>query len=59
MILFGYIASLFIGISLGLIGAGCSILAMPILVCLFHIPASQATTYSLLIVGISALIWAL
>lgn len=58
MILFGYIASLFIGISLGLIGGGGSILAMPILVYLFDIPASQATTYSLFIVGISALIGA-
>jgi uncharacterized protein len=54
--IFGYILASLIGISLGLIGAGGSIFAMPILVYLFHIKPALATTYSLFIVGITALI---
>ena len=50
----GYIASLFIGISLGLIGGGGSILTVPILVYLFGINPKLATTYSLFIVGLTA-----
>lgn len=50
----GYFASLFIGISLGLIGGGGSILTVPILVYLFHINPKLATTYSLFIVGLTA-----
>lgn len=47
----GYIASIFIGISLGLIGGGGSILTVPVLVYLFRIDAVLATGYSLFIVG--------
>lgn len=47
----GYIASIFIGIALGLIGGGGSILTVPVLVYLFHIDAVLATAYSLFIVG--------
>lgn len=47
----GYVASIFIGISLGLIGGGGSILTVPVLVYLFKIDAFTATTYSLFIVG--------
>lgn len=47
----GYIASIVIGISLGLIGGGGSILTVPVLVYLFHIDAVLATGYSLFIVG--------
>lgn len=47
----GYLASIFIGISLGLIGGGGSILTVPVLVYLFHIDAFLATSYSLFIVG--------
>lgn len=50
----GYIASLFIGISLGLIGGGGSILTVPILVYLFQVNPKLATTYSLFIVGLTA-----
>lgn len=50
----GYIASLFIGISLGLIGGGGSILTVPILVYLFNVNPKLATTYSLFIVGLTA-----
>lgn len=51
----GYIASIFIGISLGLIGSGGSILTVPVLVYLFRVDAVLATAYSLFIVGISSL----
>lgn len=56
MELLGYFLGLFVGISLGLIGGGGSILAMPILVYIFHFNPQLATSYSLFIVGISALI---
>jgi uncharacterized membrane protein YfcA len=53
--IFGYISALVIGISLGLIGGGGSILAVPVLAYLFSINAKVATGYSLFIVGASAL----
>ena len=52
----GYIASILIGITLGLIGGGGSILTVPILVYLFHINPESATSYSLFIVGITAMV---
>ncbi len=48
---FGYFASIFIGLLLGLLGGGGSILSIPILVYLFHIDAVTASAYSLFIVG--------
>jgi uncharacterized membrane protein YfcA len=51
----GYIASLFIGISLGLIGGGGSILTVPVLVYLFSTSPALAVSYSLFIVGITSL----
>ena len=54
MEIIGYILSVVIGITLGLIGGGGSILTVPILVYLFHVPAAQATSYSLFIVGFTA-----
>jgi uncharacterized membrane protein YfcA len=51
----GYLASIIIGLSLGLIGGGGSILTIPILVYLFKIDPELATSYSLFIVGITAL----
>ncbi len=53
---FGYIGALIIGVSLGLIGGGGSILAVPILAYLFSIDEKAATAYSLFIVGASALL---
>jgi uncharacterized membrane protein YfcA len=50
----GYLVSLLIGISLGLIGSGGSILAVPILVYLFKVTPENATTHSLFIVGITS-----
>lgn len=44
-------ASVLIGISLGLIGSGGSILTVPLLVYLFSVEPVLATTYSLFIVG--------
>ncbi len=52
----GYFAASLIGISLGLIGGGGSILTVPILVYLFAVKPEQATSYSLFIVGITALV---
>ncbi len=54
----GYIASVFIGISLGLIGGGGSILTVPVLVYLFRVDAVLATAYSLFIVGSTSLVGA-
>ena len=56
MEIFGYIASVLIGISLGLIGGGGSILTVPVLVYLFGVDAFLATEYSLFIVGISSVV---
>ena len=54
----GYLASLFIGISLGLIGGGGSILTVPVLVYLFAISPTIAISYSLFIVGFTSLVGA-
>lgn len=51
----GYLAALLIGVSLGLIGGGGSILTIPVLVYLFNIQPTLATGYSLFIVGCSSL----
>ena len=56
MELLGYFLALFVGLSLGLIGGGGSILAMPILVYIFHFSPQLSTSYSLFIVGVSSLI---
>lgn len=53
--LLGYVGALIIGISLGLIGGGGSILAVPVLAYLFSVNEKVATAYSLFIVGSSAL----
>lgn len=55
MIFLGYIFSIFIGISLGLMGGGGSILTVPVLVYLFNINPVLATTYSLFIVGMGSM----
>jgi uncharacterized membrane protein YfcA len=56
MIIAGYIASLIIGLSLGLIGGGGSILTVPVLVYLFGVDPILATAYSLFIVGSTSLV---
>jgi uncharacterized membrane protein YfcA len=52
----GFFSALIIGISLGLIGGGGSILAVPVLAYLFSVNEKVATAYSLFIVGASALV---
>lgn len=52
------IASVVIGISLGLIGSGGSILTVPVLVYLLHAEPALATSYSLFGVGGTALVGA-
>lgn len=52
----GYIGALAIGVSLGLIGGGGSILAVPVLAYLFSVNEKVATAYSLFIVGTSSLV---
>ncbi|MFZ9673973.1 MAG: sulfite exporter TauE/SafE family protein [Flavobacteriaceae bacterium] len=54
-LVFGYIGALLIGVVLGLVGGGGSILTVPVLVYLFGISPVLATAYSLFIVGLSAL----
>ena len=54
----GYIASLFIGVTLGLIGGGGSILTVPVLVYLFAVSPTLAISYSLFIVGFTSLVGA-
>jgi uncharacterized membrane protein YfcA len=51
----GYILAIIVGISLGLIGSGGSILSIPILVYVMGVNPVLATAYSLFIVGSSAL----
>ncbi|MFD2519196.1 sulfite exporter TauE/SafE family protein [Salinimicrobium flavum] len=54
----GYIGALIIGIVLGLIGGGGSILTVPVLVYLLAINPVTATAYSLFVVGASSLVGA-
>jgi len=51
----GYIAAIFIGIVLGTMGGGGSILTVPVLVYLFYLNPLTATTYSLFIVGVTSM----
>lgn len=59
MEIIGYFSSVLIGVSLGLIGGGGSILTVPVLVYLFHIDAVLATAYSLFIVGATSAVGSL
>jgi uncharacterized membrane protein YfcA len=56
MEIIGFLSAILIGIILGILGGGGSILSMPILVYLFHLEPTTATAYSLFIVGVSSLI---
>ncbi|KKL73358.1 hypothetical protein LCGC14_2075680, partial [marine sediment metagenome] len=55
----GYVGALVIGIVLGLIGGGGSILTVPVLVYLLYVDPVVATAYSLFVVGVSSLVGAL
>jgi uncharacterized membrane protein YfcA len=52
----GYLLAVVVGISLGLIGSGGSILTVPILVYIMNVEPTNATAYSLFIVGATALV---
>lgn len=52
----GYLLAVVVGISLGLIGSGGSILTLPILVYIMNVEPVNATAYSLFIVGATALV---
>ena len=54
--LVGFGASVIIGISLGLIGGGGSILTLPVMVYLLHISPVTSTAYSLFVVGTTSLV---
>jgi uncharacterized membrane protein YfcA len=59
MTLTGLILFLFIGLILGLIGGGGSLLGVPVLVYIMHVEPDLATTYSLFIVGVTSLVGAI
>lgn len=52
----GFFLAILVGITLGLIGSGGSILSVPILVYVMSVEPTLATAYSLFVVGISALV---
>jgi uncharacterized membrane protein YfcA len=56
MEILAYFTSALIGVSLGLIGGGGSILTLPVLVYLFGVDPLMATSYSLFIVGSTSLV---
>ena len=51
----GVVLAVFIGVSLGLLGGGGSILTVPILVYVLGLPAHEAIATSLLVVGVTSL----
>ena len=55
----GYLGAILVGLTLGLLGGGGSILTVPILVYLLAINPVLATAYSLFVVGITSLIGAI
>lgn len=50
----GYVCSVMVGVVLGLLGGGGSILSIPILVYLFHVEPVLAQAYSLFVVGVTS-----
>jgi len=55
----GYFLALLVGLTLGLIGGGGSILTLPILVYVMNVNSEIGTAYSLFIVGVTALVAAI
>lgn len=58
-LIFGYLGALIVGLVLGLIGAGGSILTVPIMVYIVGINPVVATAYSLFVVGVTSLFGAI
>ncbi|MFN5910829.1 MAG: TSUP family transporter, partial [Bacteroidota bacterium] len=56
MITVGYILAILVGVTLGLVGSGGSILTVPILVYIMGVDPVLATAYSLFIVGTTSLV---
>src|SRR3569832_319741 len=56
MHILGYFAAILIGLSLGMVGSGGSILTVPVLVYLMGVNPTLATTSSLFIVGCTSLV---
>lgn len=56
MYLVGYLASILIGLALGLVGGGGSILTVPVLVYLLGVDPVLATAYSLFVVGVTSVV---
>ena len=56
IVLIGFAAAILIGISLGLIGGGGSILTVPVLVYILEVDPVLATAYSLFVVGSTSLV---
>ncbi|MDD5149450.1 MAG: sulfite exporter TauE/SafE family protein [Flavobacterium sp.] len=54
--LVGYILAVFVGMTLGMLGSGGSILSVPILVYVMGIEPTLATAYSLFVIGTTSLI---
>ncbi len=52
----GYILAVFVGITLGMLGSGGSILSVPILVYVMSIEPTLATAYSLFVIGTTSLV---
>lgn len=59
MEILGYVAAILVGVVLGALGGGGSILSIPILVYLFGIEPVLASAYSLFIVGTTSLVGAI
>ncbi|WP_035564034.1 sulfite exporter TauE/SafE family protein [Hymenobacter sp. IS2118] len=55
---FGYFAAIFIGLSLGIMGGGGSILTVPVLVYLMGVSPVLSTAYSLFVVGSTSVVGA-
>jgi len=58
IVLIGFAAAILIGVSLGLIGGGGSILTVPVLVYILDVDPVLATAYSLFVVGSTSLVGA-
>lgn len=57
--IFGYFSAVIVGVVLGLLGGGGSILSIPILVYLFHVEPAIAGAYSLFMVGLTSFVGAI
>ena len=52
----GYILAVFVGMTLGMLGSGGSILSVPILVYVMSIEPTLATAYSLFVIGTTSFV---